>query len=559
MTSFNDVEDQVVIYLDHQKDGKIIYSETNSLLKTKLLAELVQKRNHIQDLKECVNSGDNSVRMILLSHFPIIDNHDQTYLLNILETFKEAFKFVPQSLKNDRNFVLKCLEVNGELFKEYEILANYVYTDERTGFSFIRKAFQLESVVKQLDPKTILSLPYSPLQYIISNREFFMKAVSINPTIFSCACRTLKADDELLFEAVKYNRQHLKFASLKQLENRNLIFRACETKESSKIGYWSSVLTIALPLAKYNPELALEIVEKDHESVACAIKHFKNHEKIIMKVIEIAPYLIFKVIKRQEWFPNMKEICLLALKKDPLIYKYLGRFRYDRDIFKFASDCGHISISYLYLSPEMLGDKVFAVGLVRSVSPLYFERLDENLKRDRDVILALAAHLQVLQQEFKEKYLPNLENDKEFLLEAVRRKRNGFSILSFASDELKQDRELILSDIRKCNNLNLVPIHLRSDREIVETFIKNVNLFLFDPSSFPDSLLEDSEFVWRMIDLRPNLIKKFPNHEFFKEKKIILKMISKNILCNEIISNELREDRDIKLALIKIGNYPFKE
>ena len=94
-----------------------------------------------------------------------------------------------------------------------------------------------------------------------------------------------------------------------------------------------------------------------------------------------------------------------------------------------------------------------------------------RLRGDKEIILAAIAE----GSPGRSKLPPELQDDREFVLECVQLAPNGSNAIDHASARLRGDKEIILAAARKWNSatvLNLASTELQDDREVVLHCVK---------------------------------------------------------------------------------------
>eukprot|EP00929_Paragymnodinium_shiwhaense_P064448 TRINITY_DN32271_c0_g1_i2.p1 TRINITY_DN32271_c0_g1~~TRINITY_DN32271_c0_g1_i2.p1 ORF type:complete len:229 (+),score=56.27 TRINITY_DN32271_c0_g1_i2:107-793(+) len=156
-----------------------------------------------------------------------------------------------------------------------------------------------------------------------------------------------------------------------------------------------------------------------------------------------------------------KEVVIAALKNDPASFEY-------------AADC-------------LRADRQFLLEEALLASGWALRTASEDLRHDRDVVLAFAKHWG-----WSWDFVPEaLKKDRELTLEAV--KLNGW-VLKFCPSELQKDREIVVEAVQHEGfALQFASAALRADEEVAALAIANdpnAKEFVIEPKPRPVKLSE---------------------------------------------------------------------
>jgi hypothetical protein len=165
-----------------------------------------------------------------------------------------------------------------------------------------------------------------------------------------------------------------------------------------------------------------------------------------------------------------------------------------------------------------------------------FENLPLEFRSNKAVVLAAVAHDDV---GVCLKYASDeLKNDREVVFIAV---ENAGSSLEYASDEMKVDKEIVLTAI--ANNeiaLMYAAESMKKDKEVMLLAISKDLSFLF---------YAEKEIVLEAVSADGNRLK-FVSEKFKDDKEIVLAAVRNNGKCLEFASFNLRNDIDVVTAAV---------
>jgi hypothetical protein len=149
---------------------------------------------------------------------------------------------------------------------------------------------------------------------------------------------------------------------------------------------------------------------------------------------------------------NDKELVMVALKQNPYAWNYVSRFlRRDKEV---------VLTLLKPSSPGRLPDEDAFYGDYRPISQRILESTSPELRNDKEVVLAA-----VKQKGYALHFAsPELKNDREVVLTAI--KENAFS-LGDASDALKDDKEVVMAAVRQsARSIECASLRLQKDLRV---------------------------------------------------------------------------------------------
>lgn len=137
------------------------------------------------------------------------------------------------------------------------------------------------------------------------------------------------------------------------------------------------------------------------------------------------------------------------------------------------------------------------------------------------------------------------KNDKEFVIEAVKRDYNA---LSFVSEKFQDDKEIALAAVKKdCRALKDVSERLRDDTNfMLEACLSD--RFAFSYAS--DRLTADKKFVLSLVEKWDNMLN-LVSDQFKNDKDIVLAAVKNDGCSLAFASSALQDDKEVVLAAVK--------
>ena len=242
------------------------------------------------------------------------------------------------------------------------------------------------------------------------------------------------------------------------------------------------------------------------------------------------------------------------------------------DIIKYYSTSNDL-VYYKTLSLEEQYNKKIIMTAIK-FDANSFMYVPDNLKDDRTFVLEAIKQNGIILYYLSETF----KNDEEIVFEAI---NQDCKSLNYASENLKSDRNFIFKLIdnninhkfKGCTILQYLPFNIKNDPEIVLKLIKSGSDSLFGSSK---DLCYDREFILEVVKYDGDSFM-YASENLRNDKEIILESIKTNTKrMNEILenfnekfisfaqistknhyelkfylSNNLKNDRDIILALVK--------
>ena len=183
------------------------------------------------------------------------------------------------------------------------------------------------------------------------------------------------------------------------------------------------------------------------------------------------------------------------------------------------------------------------------------EYTSDELKNDREVVITAISNSngQALQYASEQ-----LKNDREVIFTAL---KYNSDLLKHASDELKNDREIIIAALQKNASeygsecvLKYVSDDFKNDFEIVKIAIKNSDYALQYAS---DKIKNDREFVMTAVKKNGHALESASN-ELKNDHEIVMTAIKNSGEALQYASDELKNDYEIVMAAVKSNGYALE-
>ena len=253
--------------------------------------------------------------------------------------------------------------------------------------------------------------------------------------------------------------------------------------------------------------------------------------------------------------PKAKEYVIEPMVNEDCSIIHFNQDQYDyyrKFMLKKVSNGIHLS----RLCAELRGDKEIMLAYLPAVQHGWeaLEFASENLKNDKEIVLtALEDSWEAL--EFAS---DKLKNDKEFVLETVQ--KDGWA-LEFASDNLKNDKEIVLAAVQQNRGLALeyASNNLKNDKEIVLAAVNNIeehnSLEYASALEFAsDNLKNDKEIVLTSVQ-KYGFSLEHASDNLKNDKEIVLTAVQRKGEALKFASENLKNDIEIVSAALRNNWY----
>ena len=151
--------------------------------------------------------------------------------------------------------------------------------------------------------------------------------------------------------------------------------------------------------------------------------------------------------------------------------------------------------------------------------------------------------------------LKNIIHDKNFAMLFVAKAKEYDAIGNYISDELKDDREVVLAAVKKYGfNLTYASEELKKDREIVLEAVKNCGYAL---KYVIEEFKNDREIILEAVKSYGTILEIVPE-EFKKDREIVLEAVKNNGGALQYASEELKNDRELVLEMVKQDRFALE-
>lgn len=311
------------------------------------------------------------------------------------------------------------------------------------------------------------------LQY---DKDLIMFGIMNDQEFFGLIPEKLQKDEEFVSYIAK-NYGGYDYFPLEMQMNPSIVI------EASKNG--SFINEIPEKVAS-NKDLILETLNYSTIFYQKASDDLKNDFDVVKKAISIEPYSFESSSTKCK---SDKDLCKEALYKNGNLLKYVAEeLRDDKELVRIAVRQSGSSLEYA--GTKLKNDKeIVMLSLSEYSNSLAF--VSKELLMDKDVaILALENDKYSEERDFiAMEYLTEFQNDKEFMMFAIKQNSNSFI---FASDTLKKDKEVVKIAVGFDGRLLKEAEHFQNDFDIVKIAVSNYGLALQFASN---ELKENKEIV----------------------------------------------------------------
>lgn len=343
-------------------------------------------------------------------------------------------------------------------------------------------------------------------------------------------------------------------------------------------------------------QIFLLAIEKDRYNKIALPDKFKNVDASMVLQILDKKGLFLKDYPQYNQHNGMV-IAAVAQNCDALQYADIS-FRSDPQFIRKMMDGTHIGVYshiFKYVTPELKNDRQLVLHLVSNHKfSSILEYVSEPLKKDMEIVMtALNSERHSIQyisnelkadikfiKSIKSRYKKDLlrytreqwNDDREFVLEAVKNKDAGYQIL-FASERLKKDREIAVAALSSdylayeyikpqfknditffkevvLNNPYLLQKALpefQDDKDLVLLAVKTSGYALEHAS---ERLKNDKEVVLTAIQSEPKSIW-MASEKIQENVKMCLEAVSRNGVVLERLPDSIKDNKEVVLAALK--------
>lgn len=301
---------------------------------------------------------------LILQLFGVIYN--DSYLL------QNIFKLLPKNLQLDKNFIIKSITYNYEIFK----LVDEIFKDDP---EVVLHAINLHTIIEKNKRSYNSVRKDSPLKYasdnIKNNYKIVFEAVKRDGDSIHFASIELKNDTDILLESIKSGGGLSSFTKLPLiLQTRDNLLIAV------KIGF-SSLDDLSSEFIR-DKQVILEIVKNYGDDLFNVIPEFKDSFEIVLAAVNNRGSALKYA---SDNIKNNKEIVTAALKNNGLALEFASdELKNDLQIVKLAIENAPKSIQFASSHLKNMKELALIAILLNKDT---FEYISEDLRSDKEIVL----------------------------------------------------------------------------------------------------------------------------------------------------------------------------
>lgn len=424
-----------------------------------------------------------------------MNNTVKETLLDLLkkESFEEFMKSIPsKEYWDDKEIVLEVLK-NSHYTYILEFASERLKNDK--------------DIIKEAIKHDACALTYAS-DGIKNDKDVVLFTVSKDGTLLGEVSDRLRDDKDVVLVAVTTNPSALAWASDRLRDDKDVVMAALSNGKKGNDAY--DIPGMALSFASDNLKADREIVELAIKGTGAAIVYasdeLKDDKELVKKAYSNNHFRLMEceIIEHiSERLKKDEDIMILSLEsgeeycwiyevdtKNPKIIKLCEEERIKcvkRELINCSAELSEydeyndnkeiVMIAVTrdgnqleYASNRLKNDKDIVMAAVTQ-DGWSLEYASDELKKDKDVIkraIKTTANALVFANE-------DTRNNKEFVIRAIEEAENKkiYGILEFLSDELRDDKDIVLKVIEYGDDFAFVSERLRSDKDVVLKAIKS--------------------------------------------------------------------------------------
>ncbi|CAB9516150.1 expressed unknown protein [Seminavis robusta] len=485
--------------------------------------------------------------------------NDKPFVLRVVSLLEELPSAISSALRNDRDVAVAGVQKEGGSLRN---AGEAPRRDRMVCLAAVRSSGE--------------ALQFSALR---DDEEVVMAAVQNCGTALRFASPELRDNKQIVLAAVEQTGIALRWASCRLKSDREVVLVALENHKTEA---WSrkpftSVLTHASQDLRADRGLVLSAVSVHGEEIQWASGELKADFEVALNAASNGD--VFQQLPLH--FRDNKPIVLVAVsRRHDALQHASERLKADIDVAKTAVEFSPLSLQYAAESCK--ADRGVVLVAVQNVScwmDRIFKEIPESFKSDREFILDSLRMLEADSSNTTRilKYASDtLRQDPQFAFAAIRTANVHSRPLSFMSANLKADRRLNLAAVQKYGYaLREAPDEMRDDREVVLTALRTSSCLQFASArlrddfdlvevavaSSPSSLEHASLRLRGDVRLVMTALARSTGSLYFAlrhasggikaDQRFMLECVEKDGLTLEIASPKLRCNREIALAAVK--------
>lgn len=371
----------------------------------------------LEFVAENLRTGDQEIILAALTN----TGHAFQYIIGdlkndhdiILAALHDNINIIPQTLLNDKNFMLKAVAKNG-------------LTLEKASPALKKDKEVVGTAVKQSGR----ALHYADESFK-DNYEIVFAAIEQDPDFFVHVSKTFKNNFEIALTAVRGSRNAYQYIS-EELKENEIILEAALEHSGEALRHTSVKL-------RDNKQLVLKAVE----TINCfkyASNELRGDREVLLKALNVDCFAIEFASPELQADDEINQI--LKEKKYPGPWQfYNATYRCENEeemLVRMKEDCPTMGHALAFASDQLRSDKNFLLKALKqnAQSAWGISYVSEDLKKDRD--LALAA---ISVNEYVFESIAHLfRNDIGVIVAAV--KQNDY-MLRFLSEDMQKNPEVL--------------------------------------------------------------------------------------------------------------------
>lgn len=401
------------------------------------------------------------------------------------------------------------------------------------------------------------------------------KAISLikenedSPIIFLKQYPEWGRDYYFMKQAVMVNGDSLQYAS-DEIKNNKLIVELAVRERGSSLQYASNELN-------NNMETVESALYENGENLQYVAKHFQDNKGIVLMAVQQWGGALKYASKRLK---SDKEVALKS-HPDGRMFSYLSTdLQKDKEVAMHFTQYNGMEV-LPFLTKELETDIDIISCLIKSKE--YIEKIPHSVLTDQESALLLLTKIPqmtdtLVERQLIKKIINHFKEDKSFILRAVQQNKNVFEnipnnlkydrdvvieaikygcFLIFIPKQFYQDDKIMIEAINKDNhNLKFASDGLKDNREFIVSALKKEGRCIFDYMS--RRLQNDKEIIMMALDNGNSVDLKYLSDNLKDDQEVIEKIISLNFNVNkqwEYFSDRLKNKKEIGMAMVKRSGF----
>jgi len=476
-----------IIKQDLKSDRVFLFSDASDDVKDDKPTALIAVNDNGYMLQYVSNNLKKDYDVVLKAISNRISSIEYANKNTVLRVLKDC----PENIHNqelcldkfefDKDVVLALVRCVGDFYREVE----QFHDDPDVTLSALRTAIRTASEIGEC----VLDYTYNSL---LKDKDFALDAVKINAYALGYFSDDIKNDKDVVLEAVKQNGFVIELATLRFLQDDEILQAARDQVATSKekhIGHFSGDIDSCIDHAVKTQQSHLIDEYEDNE-------YFLLHEDRdkVLEVLSVNGHALQFV---NEDLKADEDVVLTAVRNLPSSFEYASdelKSNYQFVLKVYDIEINHRTYDGIQweiyalrcCSDSLLSNKEFVIDLLQIQPNLPMNYVPSFMFEDADIILELIK----LGEWYDFSTYLHCINSKKFMLKAIGKSANF--ILS-ASDELQDNKDFIIEAV-KVNSLVLefLDSKFKSDKDVVLAAVNSKNIpKVKTPSSYQEYFKKD--------------------------------------------------------------------